>query len=206
MRGSYAESGALLASGGADLALVCTGSTAYPGLRERFEIAYRLRFADGSSTYRSAVVVREHDPATSLLDLEGAAVAWVDPDSFTGYRLLRRHLRQQGLDPDSFFGDTTFTYGHDRAMAAVRDGVTRAAAIDEQTFAGRESEGLRVLWRSDLYPSPPLLVTRARPDLKAVLDQVKDRPDCLSDLGAAGLDPAEWSDYDAVGPIVASGE
>lgn len=130
-RGSYRETNALLAAGGADLALVCTGSAVDPALRAGFDAPWRLRFADGEDTYRGTLVVKADDPARSVEDLAGAPIAWVDPDSFTGCCLPRSRLRDQGIEPDRFFGEATFTYGHDRAIDAVRLGVVRVAAVDE---------------------------------------------------------------------------
>lgn len=206
-RGTYAEANALLAAGGADIGLVCTSSASVESLRGRFDVPFKLRFADGGGTYSSGIVVRADDPATTLADLEGASIAWVDPDSLTGYRLPRSYLRSQGVDPDGFFGESTMAHSHDRAAKAVRDGTVRVAAVDEQILdvLGLGDE-LRLIWHSDPYPSPPLLVARAHPELRDALERISQRPECLAGFGAVGLEPASWSDYGDVGAIMERGK
>jgi len=204
-RNTYAEANALLATGGADMGLVCTGSTADKALRAGFLAPMRLRFDYGAS-YHSVVIVQAADPARDLEDLAGSELAWTDPDSLTGYRVLRAHLRSQGIDPDQYFGRATFTHSHERSVDAVRRGIVRAAAVDEEILAEVEYlEELRVVWMSEAYPSPPFLVSRDRTDLIPLLERLAERPECLEGLGANGLTATDWSAYDQVQQVIAAG-
>lgn len=204
-RSTYAEANALLAAGGADMGLICTGSSADPALRVGFHAPFNLRFEYGAH-YHSALIVQANDPAREIADLMGASVAWTDPDSLTGYRVLRSHLRSQDIDPDRFFGSATFTHSHDRSVDAVHKGVVRAAAVDQEILEEVEHlDALRVLWLSEAFPSPPFLVSKARPELISVLGRVGQRRSCLEGLGANGLVAADWSDYDGVQKVIADG-
>ena len=204
-RNTYAEATAVLAAEGADIALICTGSTGEHVLRELFHASHRLRYEYGGE-YHSALIVRDDDPALTLQDLAGADIAWTDPNSLTGYRALRAHLRSVGSDPDQFFGTITFTYAHDRSVEAVRTGVIRAAAVDEEILAEGEGAGdLRVVWLSEAFPSPPILVSRKTPQLREVLGEIADRNECLVSLGAEGLEPTTWEVYDSVASVLENG-
>lgn len=204
-RDTYAEGTAVLLSGGAEIGAVCSGATGDPHLRERFEAAFQLRHQHGG-VYHSAVIVQASDPAWELADLEGADIAWVDVNSLTGYRAVRAHLRGLGQEPDLYFGRSTFTHGHDRSVQAVRDGVVRVAAVDEEILATMSDLGdLRVVWRSQAFPSPPIVVARGRTDLRDALNAVADDPECFTTLGASGLEETSWSDYDELLEVLESG-
>lgn len=203
-RRRYAEANALVASGDADVAVVCSGATGDPRLRERMDAAWRLGGSTGGD-YHGLVVVRADDPAKGLEDLHGAPVAWTDPDSLTGYRAVRAELRRAGKDPDAWFGAASFTWSHDASIAAVADGLVRAAPVDEQVFAGSTVTGLRVVWRSEAFPAPPVLVRRGDRALAEAVAGLAGRPDCLGDLGATHLVPTDWSDYDRLAETIELG-
>ncbi len=208
LRERYAEGMRLLGARGAEIGLLCSGAAAASAvdgaLREDYDVVYRLS-RDGRSHYNAALIVRSADSAQGLDDLEGAEIAWTDPDSLTGYRALRAHLRGRGLDPDRYFLDSIFTNGHDRSIEAVRDGLVRAAAVDEMILASSAPTDLRVIWRSADFPSPPLVVSRRHPELAAALGRLATRPECLEVIGATELAPASWEDYAAIADIIEAG-
>lgn len=195
-RQTYAEANSRIASGDIDIALICTGATNDPEVRRQMDAPFRLRFDQGDM-YRSVVIVRASDPASDIEDLRGSPMAWVDIDSLTGFIAPHVELARQGLDADSFFGPTTFTHGHDRSIRSVAQGLVRAATVDEEVLAQSSlADQVRVVWRSPPYPAPPVLTRRDRPDLVQALAAIADRPECFTGLGARGLVPAQWSDYD----------
>jgi phosphonate ABC transporter permease subunit PhnE len=83
----------------------------------------------GSPTYYGAIVVREDSPARTIDDLRGKTIAWVDPQSTSGYVIPRYLLMQRGLDPQRFFRQQVFAGGHDSAVLAVQTGQVDAAAV-----------------------------------------------------------------------------
>lgn len=82
----------------------------------------------GTSTYRSAIVVRK-DSNTSLDRLEGLRAAWVDPFSIGGYLLAADFLRRRGADPDRVFARQTFHGSHADALNAVTGGDADLSAV-----------------------------------------------------------------------------
>lgn len=203
-RESYDEANALLASGGGDFGLICSGATADESLHEDFVPAWRLVSDEDGGRYRGTILVRREDEAQTLEDLRGSSFAWVDPKSLSGYYALRAELRRRGEDPGRFFGDVRFTYSHDRSIEAVQSGVVRAAVVDEvfvrQMVAGEE---VRAIWYSEYFPSPVFLVRKDRPDLAGALERLASRRECLAPLGAVGLEIARWEDYRGVIETVA---
>jgi phosphonate ABC transporter permease subunit PhnE len=83
----------------------------------------------GSPTYYGAIVVRADSPVKRLEDLEGKTIAWVDPQSTSGYVIPRYLLQQRGLEPQHFFRQQVFAGGHDSAVLAVQSGQVDAAAV-----------------------------------------------------------------------------
>lgn len=203
-RGTYAETNALLATGRGDLALVCSGATSDARLRASMDAVYRLD--DGSNgTYHAVVVVRADDLAVKLDALRGASISWTDPDSLTGFRAPRAALRAVGVEPDTFFGAMSFTHSHDASLGAVLQGIVRAAAVDEEVLRARKTSDLKVIWRSDPFPAPPLLVRKGDVSVLEALARIAARPECLADLGATRLVPTSWRDYDELAATIEGG-
>lgn len=204
-RETYEEANTLLATGGGEFGLVCAGATTDLAVRVDFDAVLRLTSIEDGGRYRAVVLVRADDPARSIEDLRGASFAWVDPSSLTGYAALRASLHGKGEDSDSYFGQLRFTYSHDRSVESVRSGMVRAAVVDEVVVRSMEDTGgLRVVWESEYFPTPVFLVRKDRPELARALEALGESPECLELLGADGLEPANWDDYDRVKDVVAA--
>ncbi|MEI8257211.1 MAG: phosphonate ABC transporter, permease protein PhnE [Deltaproteobacteria bacterium] len=83
----------------------------------------------GSPTYYGAIIVRENSPFRRIEDLRGHTIAWVDPQSTSGYVIPRYLLIERGIDPQHFFRQQIFAGGHDAAAIAVQSGQVDAAAV-----------------------------------------------------------------------------
>ncbi len=93
----------------------------------------------GNPYYWAAIIVRKDSGITKLADLEGKSIAWVDPNSASGYTFPRAALIQAGINPDNFFSKQTFAGAHDAAVLAVLNGSVDAAAVfanDDQNKSG----------------------------------------------------------------------
>lgn len=203
-RSTYSEANALIAAGGAEVALVCSGATADRRLRDAMVPVFRLD-SGGDGTYHSVIVARADDPAADLRALRNASIAWTDPDSLTGYRAPRAALRILEEDPDGFFGPVSFTHSHDASLDAVAQGFVRVAAVDEEVLRAGHRPGLKIVWRSDAFPSPPVLVRHGDGALEAAVAAIAERPECLADLGASRLVPATWATYDPLSAVLVNG-
>ncbi len=91
---------------------------------------------EGDSTYRSAIVVRA-GTVESLSALRGRRVAWVSPDSASGYIVPRVYIAAEGHDVLHFFGSEVFLRDH----RAVVDAVVRGEADAGATYCSLGPDG-----------------------------------------------------------------
>lgn len=86
---------------------------------------------DSAAQYRSVIFVRRDSGRTTMGDLAGAHVAWVDPTSASGYIVPRAYLRDNGHPPDELFAFETMAGSHGAVARMVLAGEVDAGA----TFA-----------------------------------------------------------------------
>lgn len=93
-----------------------------------------------STTYQSQIVVRADSGISSLKDLKGKKMAYSDPISTSGYLFPVNEIKKIGEDPKTFFSQTIFAGGHDKAVLAVYQGQVDAAAsfIDARTLVEKQ--------------------------------------------------------------------
>lgn len=175
----------------------------------------------GSPTYYGAIVVRDDSPARTLDDLRGKTIAWVDPQSTSGYVIPRYLLLERGIDPRTFFRQQVFAGGHDSAVFAVQSGQVDAAAVwadppsdgtGAWTRFARSHAGAAL--RPILYTPPvpsdavaidprfgrehPLLVRDVRAALIAVGNSDEGRALLKRLNGTDGFVPADPAQYELV--------
>jgi phosphonate transport system substrate-binding protein len=123
----------------------------------------------GRPTYFSDVVVRRGCGARTFGDLRGRAWAFNDPDSHSGYNLIRARLLRDG-EAAGFFGVVQEAGSHEEALRRVVAGEVDGAAIDSQLLAvemrERPALGERVEVIDSLGPSTiqPVVAARRLPD------------------------------------------
>jgi phosphonate transport system substrate-binding protein len=167
IRSSYREVRESLLTGQVDLALVCTGTYATIGADKRVSLLVRPEFVPTLS-YHCAFVV-PHDGAESLEDLRGRRFAFTDQESNTGCVLPRHQLRLKGHVPEDYFADILYTGSHDRSILAVSRRLVDGAAVSSLVLDGMLSrqadlaKKLRVIWRSESYGAPPVLISNTVP-------------------------------------------
>lgn len=95
-----------------------------------------LPIRSGAAWYASALFTRVGSGVSSIRDLHGARVAWVDPQSTAGYLVIRAWMRSQRLDFAHAFGQQTFVGSHASVVQAVLAGEADVGA----TYAHLESD------------------------------------------------------------------
>jgi phosphonate transport system substrate-binding protein len=154
--------------------------------------------SDGFAGYHSVVVVKADSFFQSLDDLRGKSLAFADPNSTSGYIAPVFFLREDGVNPDTFFGRSGFSGSHENGILAVLNGTYDAAATwwtNEQrsNVARMEGKGMipqgqiRYIWKSPKLPGSPWAMRTDLPDpLKAEIKSA------LVALPTA--DPQAWKD------------
>lgn len=97
----------------------------------------------GRPIYYSDVVVRRDSPYQTFADLRGSVWAYNEPESQSGYGIVRYHLAQLG-ETGGYFRQVIEAGFHQRALRLVVEGEADAAAIDAPLLAValREQPGL----------------------------------------------------------------
>ncbi|MBA2779337.1 phosphonate ABC transporter substrate-binding protein [Billgrantia kenyensis] len=158
---------------------------------------------DGELGYHSVLIVRSDSEFESIDDLQGRSLAWADPNSTSGYLVPLVSLREDGIEPNDFFGNTVFSGGHEQSVIGVLNGSLDSAftwtSRGDNTGQLRmmidrgmlDREDIRVIWESPLIPNPPYVVNGALPE--EMKQEIADffmtlhekRPD-LADAAASG--------------------
>jgi len=82
----------------------------------------------GTSTYKGQIIVRADSGITTLADLKGKSMCWVDVNSTSGYIIPRIMLKANGIDPDKDFSKTVEAGSHNNVVVAVYNGDCDAGA------------------------------------------------------------------------------
>lgn len=197
-----------LSSGQVDLAQMAGGSYANVDAQvgDLVTPILTLRQAEGETGYYSTMVVRADSPIRSIADMKGRTLGYVDFNSTSGYLVPRAKLRDQGIDPDTFFGKTTFAGGHTQAVMALANGQFDAAILNASggtpesgftrgalnTMARRglvDKDDFRVIWATGPIPSAAFVVRTDRP--QPMIDLIRgamaalpyDEPELWPEIG-----------------------
>jgi len=76
----------------------------------------------GLTTYAGILIVRADSGITSLADLKGKTMCWVDANSTSGYIIPNIMLMANGIDPETDFAKTVEAGSHNNVVAAVYNG------------------------------------------------------------------------------------
>ncbi len=162
-RKTYAEINNMLEHQEVDLAFVCTAP--YVLGQEKFGLEIlAVPVTQGQKVYRSYILAHRDSAIQSLDDLRGEVFAFTDPQSNTGCLVPRFLLLQKGEKPQSFFGDTYYTHGHDNSIHAVAEGMAGGAAVDSLVWDYLNGSNpvwtskTKIIERSPLYGIPPIVV------------------------------------------------
>jgi len=169
--------------------------------------------------YFSDIVVRREAPFASFDDLRGAVWAYNEPDSHSGYHVVRCHLARLG-ERAGYFGGVVEAGSHQAALALILEGSVDAAAIDstvlETEFRLRPGLEGRVRTVTTLGPSPmppwvgrgdldPVLVRALQQALTHMHESAEGRM-ILTEAGWARFARVTDADYDPLRAMLRQGE
>ncbi len=173
----------------------------------------------GRAVYFTDVVVRRDHPARVFADLRGAAWAYNDGGSHSGYNVVRHHLLALG-ETRGYFGRVVASGAHQTSIQMVLDGAVDASGIDStvlelETARRPELEvALRTVAAIGPSPIPPVVVTRGleaslRARLQHAFLTMSADPAgraILADARMTGFVPVRDADYDPIRAMVRRAE
>lgn len=129
----------------------------------------------GAPVYFTDIVVRHDSPHQHFADLRGTAWAYNEPNSHSGFNVVRNHLASLG-ETRGFFGSAIESGAHQTSLRMVINGDIDASAIDstvlEAEFARTPQlrEQIRVIKTLGPSPMPPWVMLKSlAPQLRAKL-------------------------------------
>jgi len=127
-RGSYREITALINRDELDFAWVC----GYPYVANRASMRLlAMPLYHNKPLYQSYLIVPRSDIVTrGYADLKGKMFAYSDPNSNSGFLVPQYLMLRAGLDPQTLFHKSFFTYAHRKVVSAVAAGVADGGSVD----------------------------------------------------------------------------
>lgn len=123
---------------------------------------------EGRPVYFSDVVVRRDSPFRSFADLRGAAWAYNEPGSHSGYNVVRYHLATLG-EYEGYFGRVVQSGAHQISLRLILRGEVDASAIDSTVLETELrrfphiGQQIRIIATLGPSPIPPWTVQRSLP-------------------------------------------
>ena len=197
-----------LSSGQVDIATIAGGGYANVDAQigDLAQPILTVRQAEGDIGYYSGLLVMASSPYRSIQDLKGKTLGYVDFNSTSGYLFPRSAMREQGIEPDTYFGRSSFAGGHTQAVMALDNGQFDAAMISmgggdpehgfttgaHFTMARRgvvDLDDFRIIWTAGPIPNSAVVVRTDRP--QPFIDAVRgamaalpyDDPEVWRDIG-----------------------
>jgi len=106
--------------------------------------------------YLGVFVVKPESSFKSLADLKGKRIAYVDPQSSSGYYYPRLRLRELGNDPDTYFSAQSFAGTHEAVIAQVKAGQADVGATSEMSASMSK---LRVIDKTAPIPGDAIVAS-----------------------------------------------
>lgn len=203
----YSSCVSMLANGEIDLAWL--GTASYVENRKDVDMRPLVRpIWAGRPTYRGVLFTVHATGITSLQQLKGKKVAFVDKESASGYVYPAALLAEAGIDIEKDLAQVEFLGSHDAVMLGVLLGEYDAGAVFERAYATVADHAtrvrLRILAQTEPIPGEPIVAGPSLdPDIADAVQQAflaippeKFAQTELSDFFA--FEPASDKDYDNV--------
>jgi phosphonate transport system substrate-binding protein len=158
-------------------------------------VAVQISAIGANPSYKSYLVVPNNSSISSINDLKGKKVCFVDPGSTSGYLYPLEGLKSAGLSEKDY--TAVFAGGHDKSVIAAKGGSCDAGFVYDDMFDKLliergllKTNEMKVVWRSKSIPNSPIAVRTDLPDtLVAKIKEAVPKIDSLY-LQANGLCPS----------------
>ncbi|MCO1600209.1 substrate-binding domain-containing protein [Desulfosporosinus nitroreducens] len=159
---TYKEVDDLIEEGNVDIAFVCSSS--YVIGHEKFgERLIAVPITNGSPYYQSVIIANANTDIRNWSQLQGRSFAFVDPQSTSGALYAMSQVKERG--GLNYFKSYIYTYGHSNSIAAVRDRLVDAAAVDNYTLTSALASSpqltntIRIIDNSPEYANNPVVAS-----------------------------------------------
>lgn len=162
---------------------------------------------NGKPFLHGMIIVKKDSPISSLGELAGKRLAFVEPNSTMGYVVPRLMLQEAGVDLKPV-AQSDFLKSHSNVALAVLNGYYDAGAVKDEAFYAYQERGLKVLAQS-----PPVhehvFVASSRLS-ESMVDALRKSMQGLHDPAVltaiqptlTGLVPVEDNEYDSLRQIL----
>jgi phosphonate transport system substrate-binding protein len=165
----------------------------------------------GRPVYFSDVVVHQRSRFGSFDDLRGASWAYNEPNSHSGFNVVRHRLSQLG-ETEGYFGEAVESGAHQISLRMIIEGEVDASAIDSTVLEAELErapylrDDIRIIDTMGPSPMPPWVMRGDLPVAfkqslrKVFLDMGEDADGrkILSTWGMARFDPVDDAAYDSI--------
>jgi phosphonate transport system substrate-binding protein len=117
---------------------------------------------NGVAAYRSVMIVRSDSPAKEISDLRGKTLAFVDPNSTSGFVAPNFFLTKAGNPAQQFFSKTGFAGSHDNVALAIVNGQYDAGFV---WYRSASDSVFQRMWDKNLIPRDSVRVVWTSPDI-----------------------------------------
>ena len=215
-RDSYQTILDLLLSDQLDAAWIC----GYPYVRHQARLQLLAApLYQGKPLYQS-YLIRTTVGALNLngwSDLKHRVLAYSDPLSNSGWLVAQAQLRAAGLNGQDL-KRSFFAHGHRNVAEAVATGLAQAGCIDGYVWETMQLQKMasvaktQVIWKSDLYAFPPIVIRHgdpnsALPALGVALLAMQDEPqgqELLRALNLNGFSKPDPALFDSIKTLATS--
>ena len=129
----------------------------------------------GAPVYYSDIVVRRDSRYRSFADLRGTSLAYNEPNSHSGFNILRHHLATLG-ETGGYFSRAVESGAHQKSLHMIVNAEIDASVVDstvleaELAHAPRLHDEIRVIGTLGPSPMPPWVMLKTlAPELRAGL-------------------------------------
>lgn len=129
----------------------------------------------GAPVYYSDIVVRRDSPYRDFADLRNASLAYNEPNSHSGFNILRHHLATLG-ETGGYFGRAIESGAHQKSLHMIANAEIDASVVDSTVLEAELAHApwlhneIRVISTLGPSPMPPWVMQKSlAPELRAGL-------------------------------------